>query len=1051
MGYPFPFPSFWPLPQVEETKFHSAATVKIVQRYGILDSVVVIDKGSVVSTKNLVYDGETGDVIISRTNNEFNDPVYNFNYPAYWAYSGMGLAYQNIGDVFYHKNIMCVNGKLYNSADRSDFPVKRYFESGDELWVHSSIFPINDPGCPILHQDLSLISKKLWVMDAAKGINNNSGLYLIDGAGVPYTGMIDSLKIIRSGKRNMPEASAGNIVSLDNPMREITPGNFKIVIDSITHVIHTGATAYKDVWKVENTLYQKDTVIQVYDTVTVNPGISATNLRRKRVHGGDDDNIIKITKNSPNIASSFEGVAPRKCFIGKTKGIQLYTKTILSFDTSLIPAGANILSATLTVSPKVPFDLWSKFRIKVGCSSSYNSYDWSKASNYYLGSSAATLSRITADWNDVTPYISFQVSSAHQVILNYNNYTLLNCTSLIQDMVTSDTKYGIMLELTNNLNGINFLDFCAGYQPNINNVNNSNCIPDYSKLTGNLHCTCQAPTLTVTYRIPVDTTIKVCRQNIIDSATNPYRWGILGNWRIDRAYTYYSDRKESDASITQTNIRKEGTLKNFTTFWKMTDSVLLPKPDTTKWVWNSALSLYNRKGFEIENYDPLGRYNSGLYGYNETLPVAVAQNSKYRQVLFDGFEDYNYKPQNCVLCPSPREFDFTTANSNVSINNTQSHTGLYSLKVNSGFQSTLTVPVSADTLRPSLKFKIDSSAVYTTTVVGKGTGISGSYLGFIGGRNNCGSKINFPRIDTTIDFTWGSVPPISDSRFCNTNYTVTWRGFIQAPATGTFILYSNSDYLISVKIGSQTPFIGQSGSAAILLSAGSLYPITVQYTYNNSSHSSVQLYWSSATMPQQIVPRRFLYPQTMSRADTIGSIVNTVKKICVKANNVTQQNMVRPTFSPIQGDHMVLSAWVRIDAVDCNTLPVLTNVINVTFNVGGNTSVSLQSTGVRIEGWQRYESEVLVPATATSMNISIAAPAANNIFLDDIKMQPFNSSVKGFIYNPINLRLMAELDENNYASFYEYDDDGTLIRVKKETERGIKTIQETRSALIKDN
>jgi len=49
----------------------------------------------------------------------------------------------------------------------------------------------------------------------------------------------------------------------------------------------------------------------------------------------------------------------------------------------------------------------------------------------------------------------------------------------------------------------------------------------------------------------------------------------------------------------------------------------------------------------------------------------------------------------------------------------------------------------------------------------------------------------------------------------------------------------------------------------------------------------------------------------------------------------------------------------------------------------------------------------------------------------------------------VNLRLMAELDENNYATFYEYDDDGTLIRVKKETERGIQTIKESRSALLK--
>ena len=40
---------------------------------------------------------------------------------------------------------------------------------------------------------------------------------------------------------------------------------------------------------------------------------------------------------------------------------------------------------------------------------------------------------------------------------------------------------------------------------------------------------------------------------------------------------------------------------------------------------------------------------------------------------------------------------------------------------------------------------------------------------------------------------------------------------------------------------------------------------------------------------------------------------------------------------------------------------------------------------------------------------------------------------------------MAELDENNYATFYEYDDEGTLIRLKKETVEGIATLKENRN------
>jgi len=66
-------------------------------------------------------------------------------------------------------------------------------------------------------------------------------------------------------------------------------------------------------------------------------------------------------------------------------------------------------------------------------------------------------------------------------------------------------------------------------------------------------------------------------------------------------------------------------------------------------------------------------------------------------------------------------------------------------------------------------------------------------------------------------------------------------------------------------------------------------------------------------------------------------------------------------------------------------------------------------------------------------------------------LHPFNANMKSFVYHPVTLRLAAELDENNYAAYYEYDDDGTLNRVKKETQRGVKTISETRSAMQKQD
>ena len=94
--------------------YRSAAVLKLVTHYGMLDSVVVIDKGSMVSTKNLVYDAETGNPLLTRTQNAHNKPVYNFSYPAHWAYSGMGPAYKNIDAVY--KDLNFEHGILTNAA-----------------------------------------------------------------------------------------------------------------------------------------------------------------------------------------------------------------------------------------------------------------------------------------------------------------------------------------------------------------------------------------------------------------------------------------------------------------------------------------------------------------------------------------------------------------------------------------------------------------------------------------------------------------------------------------------------------------------------------------------------------------------------------------------------------------------------------------------------------------------------------------------------------------------------------------------------------------------
>lgn len=1080
---PFPFigalyiPSRANFPQKEETRFRSAAVVKIVQRYGILDSVVVMDKGSVVSTKNILYDAETGNVLLSRTNNEFNDPIYNFNYPAYWGYSGMDMAYKNIAAIFQAKigasGFQLNGGRLFKTGNLEAYPAERFFESGDEVYVYNAVKASPGTDCRYLVNQEGNWKGKLWVIDAAKGIDNDKGLYFIDSLGKVAPDMvIQKMAITRSGKRNMPDVSAGNVVMLNNPLKEMPGGEYRVVIDSNSRVINASTATFKDLWKVENSEYQQDscyTTQQTLDTV-LNATVSrigrlVQNLKgKKKLEDDKNDAVAKYTVASLDFVDDY----------GSKGSVTYYNKSLLQFNLQHIPSSAIVNEATVTFSPQRPIGL-APHEARNG----HFNYNWNNTNiPFKLNNPQVYLSKIVS--GDLsTRHDYFIVSPTNRVSLSNPDWDLClpasqNCTNLIGDLVANPQQNkGLMMHRADaNHPNADYTDYLS--------FSNSTCqscsetlmakSSGESSLLISVPGSCP-PQLYIRYTIPKDTCVKVCRKNISDTATNPYRWGILGNWRMERAYTYYNARQENDASIKTTDIRTEGTLKSFMPYWFFSSTKIIPNEDTTRWVWNSAISNFNRKGFEIENFDPLGRYNSGLYGYNQTLPVAVAQNSKYREILSDGFEDYGYKTTYCATCPPKREFDFLNSYVGVDTTTAQSHTGLYSLKIDNGHESLLTVPVDSINNLPSLSAKLDSTAVTTETVIGMGTGLTGVY--------NMGKKVTLPpffnktycftsssastqtRIDPAVNFDWrsGAAPVSVGSDRCSETYEVKWAGTIQPRFTGPYYFYLDGYGTATLHVNDNIIFSSSSRSRwptrTVYLEAGKLYPITLNYTKRTSDPAPgyfILSWYSASGQIFEPVAQRFLYPSyPVATPDTAGSVISTIDYYCVKANTVKPFNVIRPVFAPQNKTKLTVSAWVRLDVADCNATPALDSVIQVQFNTGGTAATRwLKKTGLRIEGWQRYESNVDVPADASTMYLRLKTLSANNIYVDDVRVQPFNSGMKGFVYNPVNLRLMAELDENNYASFYEYDDDGTLIRVKKETERGIMTIKETRSALLKE-
>ncbi len=203
-----PLPIFLPATVRDETQFRSASFTKVTQRFGILEEVIATDLNSVVSTRDLAYDSETGEVLLTETATNFEDPIYTLNYPAHWYYDGMGQAYKNLG--------ISVGTLNFSGGVASHSPAAAVFVPGDELKLGSSL--------------------RGWVTEVAPG-----KITVLDKYGMPVNGSY-AVKILRSGRRNMPSTSIASITTLSNPLAHFKGNLFN-------NVLQASAIEFGDRWR----------------------------------------------------------------------------------------------------------------------------------------------------------------------------------------------------------------------------------------------------------------------------------------------------------------------------------------------------------------------------------------------------------------------------------------------------------------------------------------------------------------------------------------------------------------------------------------------------------------------------------------------------------------------------------------------------------------------------------------------------------------------------------------------------------------------------------
>lgn len=818
-------PFIWPVVSRGENTYRAVTTTKVVNYHSIVDSVVAIDKGSQVSTKNLVYDAETGNVIVTRTNNEFNTSVYKCNYPAYWAYSGMGLAYQNTGAKY---KASFTDGLI------SGVPTN-VFESGDELYIIDAGTPPTDNCAAAIVSSADI--RKIWALDKQKNTgsltNTSPQLIFIDASGVPYTRTNVLFRIVRSGHRNMLDAQVASFTSLTSPIMGNKFTGIKLALptsgEEFTNlkVINATAIEFREKWQTDNEQFKR------------------------------------------------------------------YTTT----------------------------------------------------------------------------------------------YNPANCTY-------TDAED------------------CNG---------------------------------------------------LLEKKINPYVKGLLGNFKSNQSKVFYGRRKENDPA-TATNLPLNGFLDNFKLYWNFNASNnLVPDLTNAQWVWNSQITKLNAKGMELETKDALGIYTAAQYGFDKTLAVAITNNARVNEMANEGFEDNEYNATlnvgNDIPCIR-KPVDFSNMSGSSVVNTTtlgiNAHTGKYALKVNANTQAQKTISIG-NPVEDSYPLQFGTSYIMNPVANAGSVNIRESKTPTLTATElSAACSTLFGSTWMAASQNWPATPNCSNLDFQETDIQ-----YAYAPYTGsyTFNLYTTVSsaptyppyienmrsvievILTELRTGQQTFMYADRCTDCELDHPNQSYVLNLNCgDYKIETFGRVQYFSTQG------------HAQTSTFGYTTTGGLETRVVTCTYTKPIPGlESMLNSMLNIPTGKKMIFSAWVKENCnTPCTAQTYTNSKVQLLFNDGSSTYFDMNPAGPIIEGWQRIEGEFTAPATATTMTVKFVNNSAQPVYFDDIRVHPFNANMKSYVYDPVNLRLRAELDANNFASFYEYDEEGTLIRVKAESREGIKTIKESRSAKQKN-
>ena len=165
---------------------------------------------------------------------------------------------------------------------------------------------------------------------------------------------------------------------------------------------------------------------------------------------------------------------------------------------------------------------------------------------------------------------------------------------------------------------------------------------------------------------------------------------------------------------------------------------------------------------------------------------------------------------------------------------------------------------------------VASASFINTAALGTGTGLLAQY--WSNTTSTAFTNVSFStlptltRTDAMVNFNWSVSGP--DPTIGQTNFTARWTGCVQPQYNETYTFTTVADDGVRLWVNGQllindwtTHSSAATNSGVIALNAQQLYNIRLDY-FQSSNNAQAQLYWSSPSTAQTIIPQTQLYPFT---------------------------------------------------------------------------------------------------------------------------------------------------------------------------------------------